>query len=1483
MSIVSRSIRAWVALLVGVLGLVSPAYGQVAGLSMPGGFEVTSMGDGVRAYLRWSDSSVSEDHFEIVREKASGVIWGDQAVLEAPKDAVNKMDFPGSGLFRYRMRAVNAAGGSLYTAWTFCQVELVPPTAPWGLTFTDMGDGERARLDWTDRSNNEARFEIIRQRQSSSGVWFGDTVLIAAANTETYVNRPGVGSYRFRIRSVNTAGSSAWSGWVNGVIAPLGSSGGSTTAPLAPTNMEAVNLGDGVRAYLRWDDNADNEDGYRVFRDQLIAGTWTQDGSIELEANATNMIDSPGDGTFRYAVRAFNDIGASPFSNTSTTTVELLAPTVPTDLEFTDLGDGMRGQVRWTDRSNNEEGFEILRQRQNASGAWLGDTVLMGAANTEVMNNMPGPGTFRYRIRAANDAGTSAWSGWVVGIIQDVAPAAPTDLSGADLGNQSQIQLTWTDNSHNESGFELEKQTQAGGLWGPPVTLTADENTEVLTDPAGVGTHRYRVRAINAVGPSTYGAWVEVAVGGTVPPAPPSGLAVMSLNNGLQTRLNWTDNSTNETGFEIERQSEQTFSWGPTVTMSAGANAQLFTDAPGVGTHRYRVRATGPGGASAFTAWVQVAVVSPLPAMPGNLAVVTLSNGLQSRVTWADNSNNELGFQIERQTLAGTTWGAGATLTALANATMYTDSPGVGTHRYRVRAVNNAGGSAYTAWAAVTIVAIGPAAPSGLAVASLNDGVRARVDWVDNSSDETGFQIERQSLAGSTWVAAGMITVPANSVMYIDSPGIGTHRYRVRAVNLAGSSAYTAWEQVAVSGSAPAAPSGLQAVDAGNRRALLSWADNSTNETRFDIERQPAFSSGIISVSANVTGYIDNCGAGTFQYRVRAANTVGISPWTGWVSVIVLDTIPTAPSGLIVTDMGNQSQVRLNWLDNSDNETGFNIERQTNTGGSNWGSTTALTAAANATMRMDNPGPGVHRYRISSVNGVGQSPWTGWSSVSLTGGWTQFAASAATKKVYVSSSMGNDSNTGLSEAAPVRTLAKGYSLLRDGYPDWMLLRRGDTWSGVIFANWAKNGRSGTEMMMLGAYGDPGVQRPIVRTGVQNFFFHNAGGSFYLNHVAIVSIHATADAHVGTTTPVAVSTVGPGTNFLIEDCRFENFSSGIVIQGEESNGYMNNVVVRRNTVTDCYHVSEHSQGMFAIRINGLTIEENVFDYNGWKTGVYAGDMFNHNFYLSSGCTSVRVSRNIITRASSHGIQMRSGGQCDDNLLVRNSVALFVAKNSSLVKHNVVLEGKDITPSDPRGWGIETLQVQDALVEYNIIANKLSNAANFGLQAGFESAFVGQPHQATFRKNIVYNWKGVGFNIASGSNNNYNSIVVEDNYFQQSGLTIVNHLPSPFDANRFRYIGNRYDGSSLVWRIGLAAYDFNAWRAATGETTATVGATTFPAPDRSVASYNAYVGGAATFDAFIAECRQQRRGYWRAEYTAPVINQYIRDGFGMPGPQ
>src|SRR5688572_23987343 len=60
-------------------------------------------------------------------------------------------------------------------------------------------------------------------------------------------------------------------------------------------------------------------------------------------------------------------------------------------------------------------------------------------------------------------------------------------------------------------------------------------------------------------------------------------------------------------------------------------------------------------------------------------------------------------------------------------------------------------------------------------------------------------------------------------------------------------------------------------------------------------------------------------------------------------------------------------------------------------------------------------------------------------------GYTDVNPSGDSKLIYVSSSSGSDSNSG-SESSPVKSIAKGISLMRSGSPDHVLLKRGDSWT-----------------------------------------------------------------------------------------------------------------------------------------------------------------------------------------------------------------------------------------------------------------------------------------------------------------------------------------------------------------------------------------------------------------------------------------------------
>ena len=513
-------------------------------------------------------------------------------------------------------------------------------------------------------------------------------------------------------------------------------------------------------------------------------------------------------------------------------------------------------------------------------------------------------------------------------------------------------------------------------------------------------------------------------------------------------------------------------------------------------------------------------------------------------------------------------------------------------------------------------------------------------------------------------------------------------------------------------------------------------------------------------------------------------------------------------------------------------------------------------------------------------------------------GWTSFTASPDTRKVYVSPS-GNDANSGLSPAQAKRTVAAGIALLRDGYPDWLLLERGGTWNESL-GQWIRAGRSETEPMLVGTYGsDPA--RPRLLTGQQNGIETHAGGGSpeRIDNLALVGLEFVASGYVGIGVQNGARMLLPSSHFLIEDCLFKGYEVNVVFQGY--GGRHSDFRVRRSVVVDAWSTpgNGHSQGLYAYAVDGLLIEDNVFDHNGWSETIpgAVATMYNHNLYIDNDNTGVVVRGNVIANAASHGLQLRPGGVCVDNLFVRNSIGLQVGGGNhpdpggvlAEVHQNVIMDGKNIDPIQPRGWGMWLANIASGHLSDNVIANNVSGQSPLGI--GLDGHHMGETvasigvHDIVVDRNVVYNWGG---NVAMyGAYGELTDITLQDNEVQDlthDSPVIENEQPSTLAA--VTSADNRCFSQSLPggqWtRIGPNYYSLNYWQAQVGDVTTLGQMVEYADPTRSPASYNALLGGTASLSAFMAQARLQSSTNWKPEYTAVHVNEYLRGGFQHASP-
>jgi hypothetical protein len=274
----------------------------------------------------------------------------------------------------------------------------------------------------------------------------------------------------------------------------------------------------------------------------------------------------------------------------------------------------------------------------------------------------------------------------------ETTPVAPSSLTGI-AKSSTQIVLGWKDNSSNEAGFKIERMIgdcNSSNPWVQVAAISANMTTITLSSGLSADTtYSFRIRAYNGSTYSAYSNCVSVKTGATGTPPSPTNFRSTSVSSS-KINLNWTDNSTNETGFKIYRKAALS-SW--MLRATTGANATSFSDTTASNnslttTYQYYMVSYNSSGNSPAT------YTATVPYQPASLTASQGSSAGSIQLTWMDRSSNESGFEIYRKdgTCASTnTWAKVATVAA--NKTTWTDSGRTSgsTYSYKIRAYKKSG------------------------------------------------------------------------------------------------------------------------------------------------------------------------------------------------------------------------------------------------------------------------------------------------------------------------------------------------------------------------------------------------------------------------------------------------------------------------------------------------------------------------------------------------------------------------------------------------------------------------------------------------------------------------------------------------------------------------------------------------------------------------------------------------------------------------
>ncbi len=482
-------------------------------------------------------------------------------------------------------------------------------------------------------------------------------------------------------------------------------------------------------------------------------------------------------------------------------------------------------------------------------------------------------------------------------------PAAPTAISATAV-TASQINLLWADNSTNETGFKVQRKTGAGGTYATIATIATPNTTSYNDTGLSASTqYYYRVYAYVTGGSDSLASnEVSATTPASTPPTPaaPTSLTATAVSSA-QINLAWNDNATNETGYKVLRKTGAAGTYA-TVATIATANTKTYSDTGlSAGTqYFYQVVAYVTGGSDSGLSNEANATTS---AAAGTGTVV--------REFWSGVSGNTIDKVPVNTTPTSTSILTSLEIPATSGSNWadrirgYIVAPTTGNYIFWI-----ASDDASQLW-------LSPSTdPAGkVLLASVSSYTAARA-WTSKPSQKS--------------VAISLVAGQSYYFEVLHKQGGGGSNLAV-GWSKPGESTATASEVIPGSALAPlnatpvtiTAPSGLTAAAQSASSILLNWADNSSNESGFYIERATGTGAyaEIGTVGANVKTFTDTglLAATNYSYRVRAYNasttsgysnsasatTSGAAVVTTYVSDLAYATTPINAWGEVERDRSN--------------------------------------------------------------------------------------------------------------------------------------------------------------------------------------------------------------------------------------------------------------------------------------------------------------------------------------------------------------------------------------------------------------------------------------------------------------------------------------------------------------------------------------------------------------------------------------------------
>ena len=661
--------------------------------------------------------------------------------------------------------------------------------------------------------------------------------------------------------------------------------------------------------------------------------------------------------TYSYIVMARSDANVSPPSDS----VAIEAPAPASGLTAT-AGDGTIDLSWSAPDAGTVATYRVARQPQDGEWEYVAETTSTAHSDDTAQDNS----TYRYRVQHRNQHGGSAWAeSNEVTLV--VVPGQPTDLTATASGNDNV--LVWTaPDSPFINGYHVRHHAGDADWTTLDSNLDADTLTYTHQDAAADVTHHYAVQAHNSAGD---GPWSDTASTGRItPPLAPSG--VSAALDGDDIALTWTrPNSVHVDGYTVRHQAGADQNFVESERLDGAVTSYSIEDITGDTVYRLMVRAHNAGGDSPWSAAVEIERVLG-NSTPTSVSVAT--DDVNIILSWsAPDTGRVNGYHVsygaaeseERQTVSRS---------ADETSFVHTDSVEGVAYQYRVRAHNSAGNGPWSDNVQATRL-LAPNAPTG--VTAMASAGSIEVSWTaPEGSIVATYEIE-YGVADETERQTTSVSGDQTVFSHTDNQGDTEYRYQVRAVNAAGTSAWTN-SVTAMRTVPPSKPTNVSTTISGDN-IVVSWMGPATGLIDgYHVElRQQDLQNWIRHVQPGTgTSYTHaSPDAGTtYEYHVRTYNAGGVSNWSSKATGIWYEGA-APPRSVSAQPWNNNTQLLIRWTPSeTSGVTGYEVRHRVD--GGEWS-----TESTTATFIFHDWDPDNEELREYSVRSRKNDAYGDWSAI----------------------------------------------------------------------------------------------------------------------------------------------------------------------------------------------------------------------------------------------------------------------------------------------------------------------------------------------------------------------------------------------------------------------------------------------------------------------------------------------------------------------